>query len=104
MIMSVLSNRVRHGWGGWLETLDRISQFSAQLELPTGTPSLWEPQFERLLHEVETIYDGTRDHAKGALYWADLRRVDNPWFKEKIIGNPEDHPRIGDMNTLTLFK
>lgn len=104
MIMSVIANRVRHGWGTWLEVIDRVPTFSAQLEQPTGTPTIWEPLFVRLLHEVEGIYDNTRDHAKGALYWADLRRVDNPWFKEKILGNLEEHPRIGDMNTLTLFK
>lgn len=105
MIMSVIGNRVRSGWGSWLEVIDHIPKFSAQTEQPTGTPTIWEPVFIRLLHEVEGIYDGSiKDVSKGAKYWADLRRVDNPWFREKILGNLIEHPRIGDMNTLTLFK
>lgn len=104
MVMSVLANRFRLGWGGWLTVIDNIPKFSAQVEQPTGTPVIWEPGFVKLLHEVEGIYDGTMDYAKGALYWCDTRRVDNPWFKEKILGDLEKHPRIGEMNTLALFR
>lgn len=105
LIMNVLGNRVRNGWGSWLFVLERIPAFSAVLEQPTGTPDLWEPAFVQLVHLVDGVFDGTSpDTAKGALYWADLRHIDNPWFKEKILSNATEHPRIGDMNTLTLFK
>lgn len=103
MIMSCIMNRVRLGWGTVLEVLDRIPTFAAQQELPTGTPSIWEPAFVRLLHEVESIYDGTQDHSKGALYWCDTRRVDSPFFKEKILGEPGIHHRVAEMNTLACF-
>jgi hypothetical protein len=104
MIMSVIAGRVRNGWGTWLECIDRIPTFSAQVEMPTGIPTIWDPAFVRLLVEVDAIFDSSMDHSKGALYWADLTKVDNPWFIEKIIGDPENHPRIGNMNSLTLFK
>lgn len=104
MIMSCLANRVRVGWGNWLEVLDRIPTYSAQIEMPTGTPPIWEPGFVRLLHEVEGIYDGSNDYSKGALYWCDTRRVETDFFKDKILGRQEDHPRIGEMNTLMLFR
>lgn len=105
MIMSCIANRVRLGWGSWLDVLDRIPAFSAQLEMPTGTPVLWEPSFIRLLHEVDAIYEGSsQDYSKGAVYWCDTRRIETPFFKEKILGQPGQHPRIAEMNTLALFR
>lgn len=104
MIMSCLANRVRLGWGNWLEVLDRIPLYAAQKEMPTGTPEIWEPNFVRLLHEVEGIYDGSNDYSKGALYWCDTRRIETDFFKDKIVARREEHPRVCDMNTLTLFR
>lgn len=104
MVMSCLMNRVRLGWGSVLEVLDRIPNFSATEVTPTGTPAIWEPTFVKLLHEVESIYDGTQDHSKGAVYWADTREITTPFFKNKIMGEPEAHPRVLEMNTLALFR
>lgn len=105
MIMGCIANRVRLGWGSWLEILERIPQFAAEETLPTGTPNLWEPGFSRLLHEVESIYDNSgTDYSKGGLYWADLRRVDRQWFKDKILSQSQVHPRIADCNSLAIFK
>lgn len=103
MIMSCLANRVKLGWGNWIEVIDRIPNYAAQFEMPTGSPTVWDPAFVRLLHEVEGIFDGSVDYAKEAVYWCDTRRVETPFFKNKIIGQPEDHPRVGEMNTLALF-
>ena len=105
MVMSCLANRQRLGWGTWLEILDSIPKYAATIEQPTGTPSIWEPNFVRLLHEVESIFDGSRDYANGAVYWADTAKpITNPWFQEKILGNLQDHPKVGDMNSLMLFR
>jgi hypothetical protein len=104
MIGSCIANRVRLGWGNWLDIIDRIPNFAAQKEMPTGTPPLWEPEFVRLLHEVEGIYDGSQDHAKGAVYWCDTRRIETSFFKDKILGQQELHPRVMEMNTLCLFR
>lgn len=84
--------------------LDAVPRYSATLTQATGTPPIWEPEFVRLLHEVEGIYDGSNDYSKGALYWCDSRHIETDFFKDKILGRPEDHPRIGEMNTLMLFK
>lgn len=104
MVMSCLSNRVRLGWGSWLETLDRIPLYAATTEMPTGTPSLWEPSFVRLLHEVESAFDGSQDYSKGAVYWADTRRIDTTFFKDKILALPEQHPRVVEMNSLACWR
>lgn len=103
MVMSCIMNRVRLGWGNVLDVLDRIPNFAATTELPTGTPSIWEPNFVRLLHEVEGIYDGTVDHSNGALYWCDTRKVETQFFKEKILGDSQTHHRVMEMNTLACF-
>lgn len=104
MIMGCIMNRVRLGWGSVSEVLDRIPNFAATTEMPTGTPSVWEPGFVRLLHEVESIYDGTaEDYSKGALYWCDTRDVTTAYFKDKILAEPTLHPRVVDMNTLVCF-
>lgn len=105
MIMSCLANRQRIGWGNWLDIIESIPRYSATIEQPIGYPQIWEPSFVRLLHEVEAIFDGSNDYAKGALYWADLaKEINNPWFKEKIIDEREMHPIIGNMNSLTVFR
>lgn len=104
MVMSCLANRTRLGWGNWLEVIDRIPAYSATIEQPTGTPSIWEPSFVRLLHEVEGIYSGQQDYAKGGVYWCDLRHVETDFFKEKILGNPAQHPRVADMNSFAVFR
>lgn len=86
--------------------LNRIPAFSALLVQPNREkfPSVWEPSFVRLLHEVEAIYDGSQDYSKGAVYWCDLRNVETPFFKDKVLGNQTDHPRVCDMNTLVCFR
>ena len=103
IIMSCLANRQRAGWGNWLDVIDRIPERSATIEQPTGTPLIWEPGFTRLLHEVEAIYDGSQDYAKGAVYWFDSAKpVTNPWFQTHILD--EHRIKLGDMNSLMFFR
>ena len=105
MVISCLANRQKLGWGNWLEVLNTIPNYSATIEQPTGMPSIWEPSFVRLLSEVPNVYDGSKDFAKGGLYWADLSKpIDNPWFQEKILNNLDMHPRVCDMGSLTIFR
>lgn len=103
IIMSCLANRVKAGWGNWLAVLDGLPKFAAIETMPTGTPAIWEPQFIHLLHDVEEVFGGTQDYAKGGLYWCDTRHVETPFFLNKIIGHP-DHPNTVGMNTLMCFK
>jgi hypothetical protein len=104
IVMSILANRQRLGWGSWLEVIDSIPKFAATADIPTGTPQIWEPTFVRLLHEVEGVFDGSADHSNGALYWCDLRRVETPFFKDRILADPKGHPRAMDQNSFCCFK
>ena len=103
MIMSALANRHKAGWGAWLDILDNIPKYSAVKEQPTGSPQMWDPTFVHLLHDVETIFSGSRDDAQGAVYWADMTHVETAFFKEKILQNP-NRLIVGNMNSLTFFK
>ena len=103
MIRSVLMNRVRLGWGTLTDVLDKIPKYAATTDIPLGWPSIWEPEFVKLLHEVEGIYDGTKDHSSGALYWCDTRKIDTPFFQEKILTDHDAHPMIASMNSLSFF-
>lgn len=107
MVIGCIMNRVRLGWGSHLDVLSAIPKFSAQLVQPNreSVPQIWEPNFTRLLHEIEGAYDGSGiDYSKGAMYWCDLRRVETEFFKNKILSNTEDHPLICNMGTLSLFR
>jgi hypothetical protein len=103
-IMSVIANRVRAGWGTWLDVLAQAPSRSATLEQPTGIPDIWSPGMVRLLHAVEGIYEGSaKDLSHGAMYFADSTKIDNPWFKDKILGDLSTHRKVADMNALMFF-
>ncbi len=105
VIMSCIANRQRLGWGSWFEIIAGIPAKAATTEQPTGIPSVWEPNYARLLHEVENIYDGSKDYANGACYWVDTAKpISNEWFQEKILNEQQSHPSVGSMNSLMWFR
>lgn len=104
MIMSCIHNRVRKGWGSVLDVIDNIPKYAATEEIPTGTPAIWEPQFMRLLQEVEGVFGGTIDHANGAVYWADTRKITTPFFLNKILPDKDGHPRVAEQNSLACWR
>ncbi len=115
MVMSALANRVRKGWGSWLHVLQGVPDFMAENEMPplVYPINVWDSNFVKLLHAVEGIYDGSaQDLTKGALFFADLTKIERGWFQEHIISamdfgmNAELrlHPIVSNMNSLTFFK
>jgi len=118
IIMNIVANRVRLGWGNWLQTIDSIPKYMAENEMPPLIHStVWDPAFVKLLHAVDGIFDGSAsDLSKSqgtgaiALYWGDLNRIERPWFREHILDaiNPDTglrlHPIIGNIGPLSFFK
>jgi hypothetical protein len=111
MAMSTLANRVRAGWGNWLEVIERVPNFMAENELPPlKFPNIWDGNFVKLLHVVDGVFDGSAvDLSKGALYWGDLARIERPWFKNLIDAVNEEtglrqHPIVASMTSLTFFR
>lgn len=101
IVASCIANRQKAGWGNWLEILDKMPVYAAEKDQPTGTPDLLHPTFMRLLHEIEGIYDGSLDYAKGGVYFCDLRTVETDFFKEHVLGR---RPKVVDMNSFAVFK
>jgi hypothetical protein len=105
MVAGTILNRTRCGWGSILEVISRIPKFAAEDEPPIIYPSIWEPSFIRLLHELPSQQDGSgTDYSKGALYWCDSRRITKDWFRTNILEQKDIHPCVANMNTLMLFK
>ena|SRR5271156_1064280 len=115
MIMHVIANRVRCGWGSWLDVIAKVPFFMAENVLPVlEFPSVWNGSFVKLLHVVDGVFDGSvPDISKGALYWADMNRIERPFFKSKIVdpikedgpqAGMRQHPVVANMNSLAFFK
>jgi hypothetical protein len=104
-IMNVIANRVKLGWGSWLEVIHDMPLKSAIVEKSDEMPLLWDPVFIKLLHAVEGVFDSSSpDLSNGAVYFVDLAEpVTNPWFQEKILDHLEIHRRVADLNSLTFF-
>ena len=106
IILGCLANRQKLGWGNFLEILKGVPKFSATLELPNRDkfPDIWNPNFVRLLHAVDSVYDGSMpDPAFGGVFWATLPNVDNPWFIEKVLNNPV-HSVCANQGPFTVFR
>jgi hypothetical protein len=112
MVMNVLANRFKAGWGPYLSIIENVPNFMAESELPPmKLDTVWSPLFTKLLHAIEGAYDGSaQDLTKGALYWADLNKVQNPWFQQKVIDPVSEvtglrrHPMVANMGSLSFFK
>ena len=105
MVMHALANRVRLGWGSWLSVIDGVPRFMAENELPPLVfPAVWDPAFVKLLHAVEGVMDGSApDLTKGALYWADLAKIERGWFIDTVLKN-EGRVRVASMNGLNFWR
>jgi spore germination cell wall hydrolase CwlJ-like protein len=106
----VIRNRVRAGWygGAWLDVIANDHLVSANDDSVLDDrffPDTREPAFRRLLQSVDSIFDGSEEDpmTKGALYFAELNNVTREWFKTNIIARQEEHWRIAQVGTLTLF-
>jgi hypothetical protein len=122
LVMQALANRVRRGFGSYLQVLESVPNYMAEHEMPPlKYPSLWEPNFVKLLHAVEGIYSGSATDMTlgatmidnkprtGGLYFGLLNKIERPWFKTQIIDaiNPLNglrlHNRVADLNCLSFW-
>jgi hypothetical protein len=115
MIMSVFMNRVKCGWGNHLDVMTKVLPFAAENELPPLIyPGVWDGNFVKLLHVVTGVFDGSiADMSKGSLYFADLNKIERPWFQEKIVdpikedgptAGQRQHPIVANINSLSFFR
>lgn len=96
---NVIRNRVAAGWSGgdWLAVM---AAHDPGIRWPDD---IRNPRFLDVLLKAANIYDGTEpDLTGGALYYANLA-TPSPWFRDNILGKPEEHPRIGTVGAQTFF-
>ncbi len=114
LVMGCIANRVRIGLGSWMDVMSKIPLYAAEKEAPTDIPTedTWDRSFINILQAVDSIFEGSADYAKAKLpdgrtvngiYWCDLRKIETDFFRDTILGDRDSHPRIADMNTLTVF-
>lgn len=120
-ICFVLRNRVRAGWSeGWIQAIERAPMYEGNPP-GAGFAGAIDPSdrlFQMILRDVDDIYmgqdrsdDSTRLIAIGdnppkssALYFMFVGRAVTDWFAEKIVRNPNDHPQIGNIGGMLLFR
>lgn len=132
-IAFVMANRRSAGWedSDWLKILSRVavhsaSEWSDMVRL--DYPDIWEPGWRWLTSQVEGIYDGTLqdnltrtpskeslaanvpgaerhviNQSKPSFFYANLNFPIRPWFLEKIIRNPAEHPRTVEIPPIVFF-
>lgn len=105
MVGSCIMNRVKAGWSNnIIEAISKIPAYAATTDVPKyEVPSMWDPSFIRILTEVGAIAEGLKDHCNGATYWCDTRRINTPFFTEKILKDPI-YKRVAEMNSLAFYK
>lgn len=116
-VACIIRNRQRAGWysGNWMQILNAASDVSAFVT-PSIAPGidLSSAMFRRVLQDVDDIYNGTFDdeltgrsqqHKDGALYYVNTvdSRPIREWFQDKIIRDPDNHPRIAQVGPFLLF-
>jgi hypothetical protein len=104
MIMNCVANRVRNGWGSWLEVIDSIPKYAAEEKVFNKLPSIWDQNFIKLLTEVDGIYEGSaKDLSCGATYWCDTRKITRDWFLKEIVRS-NNYEASANMTSLTCYR
>lgn len=111
-----LRNRVRAGWGEWIDVIQDADGKRCNEPLEPTLIDLSNRAYQRLLHDVDDIYFGMGNPSDGytfedaicntdqpAFYWLFLDRPMSDWFKVNISGHPENHPNTCTMGSMLFF-
>lgn len=113
-----LRNRVRAGWGEWMEVIESADETRANEPTERLPIEASSRSYQRLLHEVDDIYFGhSSDFSDGAtledtlcskerpcFYWMFLDRPIRPWFKDNIATDQKNHPSNATMGLMMFFE
>jgi hypothetical protein len=114
-IAQVIANRVAAGWhgGDWRKVIldapnKRGTDYLEPFEFDTR-----ETAFRQIIAQIDEVYYGTADSSnvniddeKGtvpALYYCELHNVTSAWFRNNILRDLKNHPRIAVVGQLTFF-
>ena len=105
----VIANRVREWHKDYSKIITDRNQFTS-ISVPSDAQTVLWPvrpnsMFEAAMDIASKVYDETdMDITQGALYYANLKVANSPWFQENIVGKPELHPVTAVIGAHTFFK
>lgn len=121
----VVRNRRMAGWGDgtWLSILESAHHVAAKFnysigdQISDGKPALSQDRLLQLIvRDVDDIYLGQEpfddrvrqvvcaDPKKPVLYYSFVNATPRPWFVENIVRQPGDHPQVGNIGPMMLFR
>ena len=114
-VAQVLANRVTAGWhgGDWRKViLDAPSKRGTCYAQPFEYDTR-ESAFRQIITLIDDVYYGMADSSNvnvdgeegvvPALYYCVLHNVTSEWFRQSILGDLTNHPRIAVVGQLTFF-
>jgi hypothetical protein len=114
-VAQVLANRVSEGWqgGDWLRVINTAQEFSGTRREEEMQPEPRDVTFRDLLRRIDDVYHGTEDDGnvnveadqgkRKSMYYAWATNINVDWFKENILKDHENHPRLAQVGGLVFF-
>lgn len=103
----VMRNRQRAGWRGgeWLGIIHTAEEVASRIS-EVSAPDLRDINFRILLQQIDDVYSGMAADkiTEGALYYAELNRIESTWFRKHILDDLEHHPRVANVGNVVFFK
>lgn len=112
-VAQVIANRVNAGWygGDWKAVIDD-AQKSAGTRTERKPINPRDLNFRRILAAIDDVYHGTFDDSSvnqegddgvaPSLYYGELHQPQD-WFRDNILRDLANHPRIAKVGQLTFF-
>lgn len=110
-VVCVFRNRLRCGWGDgtWQRLINSHAQYAGNVGGCVTEIELGDNLLRMLVRDIDDLYMGMSENdtgavVKDALYYQFIDQEPNPWFVEKILHDPANHPRQGQIGPIALFK
>lgn len=114
-VAQVIANRVSAGWhgGDWRRVILDAPNHRGTIYAEPFEYDTREGAFRQIISQIDDVYYGTADTSNvnveseqgtvPALYYCVLHNVNNEKFKESILNDQKNHPRIAVVGQLTFF-
>jgi hypothetical protein len=106
-IAFVLRNRVFAGWGDWLGVVEAAPTKRGTI-YPAHIPDIRSGNVRVFLNRIDEVYASaeTDDITGGALFYCEPRtdlKLEE-WFKNEVLGYPDEHVRTAHIGPVWFFK
>jgi len=118
-----LRNRVRAGWGEWMEVIEHADETAAHEDNKRVYLDASSRSYQMLLHAIDDLYyaqppsaswngkkidldaqGATLESAVGtAKYWRFLNRPLRQWFQQNIVDQKREHPERSTMGLMVMY-